>query len=352
METEDLVTSRATPDAKRGARLRWTAAAVLLALIAALAAASVLARFARGEILDTDRYVQTVAPLATDPTLQAGLVDRITDMIMVRLDVETLAAQALAELAADRPRIPPAIVGLAPVIGTQTRDFVHETAESVVTSDQFAELWVQANRQAHRGVVAVLTDDTRIPIDVDDSGAVSVPLGPIVDRVRAALLGRGFSLAERIPAVDASFVLFRSPRLVASRHWISLGDRLADVMPWATLLAAVGAVRVAPRSSRLRALSSTGVALVAAMTLLAVLITVARSAYLQALPAGILSRESATVVVDVLLEPLRTTVRTVFVLGVAVALAGFLLGSSRPAVAIRGFTAGMLTRTRRGGRPE
>ncbi|MEV0247533.1 hypothetical protein AB0H76_13155 [Nocardia sp. NPDC050712] len=338
----DLAASRATG----GARLRWTATAVLLVLVAILGTAAVLARFARGELLDTDRYVQTVAPLATDPAVQAGLADRITDAIMERLDVETLAAQALAELAADRPRIPPAVIGLAPVIGTQARDFVHDTAESVVTSEQFGDLWVQVNRQAHRRLAAVLAGDAPAALSADDSGAVSVSLAPMIERVRTALLARGFTLAEQVPAIDKSFVVFRSPELVEARRWVALGDRVAGVLPWVTLLAAVGAVLVAPKGRRLRALSWVGVVMVAAMALLAVAIAVARSAYLQALPAGVLSRESATVVIDALLVPLRNTLRAVFVLAVVTALVGFLLGPARLAVAIRGSISGMFGRAR------
>ncbi|MDJ0109262.1 hypothetical protein QM646_22755, partial [Rhodococcus erythropolis] len=43
--------------------LRWTAVAILLVLVALLAVLSVTTRFTRSQILDTDRYVSTVAPL-------------------------------------------------------------------------------------------------------------------------------------------------------------------------------------------------------------------------------------------------------------------------------------------------
>jgi hypothetical protein len=49
---------------------RWTGVVLLLILTAVLIIGSVTTRFVRGQIFDTDRYVTTVAPLATDPAIQ------------------------------------------------------------------------------------------------------------------------------------------------------------------------------------------------------------------------------------------------------------------------------------------
>ncbi len=129
--------------------LRWTGAAVLLVLVAVLSFSAVLARYAHNEVLDTDRYVRTMSSLGSDPVLQAELTDQITDEIVTRLDVEAVTADALRSIADDAARVPPAVVGLAPVIADQAESFVHRTVESVVASDQFEALWIQANEQAH-----------------------------------------------------------------------------------------------------------------------------------------------------------------------------------------------------------
>src|SRR5690606_30802722 len=110
-------------------RWRWAAVTVLSVLIAALAITSVLSRYARSGILDTDRCVATVAPLATDPALQNAVTAKITDAIVERVDVERMTADALAAItesvpaAQNRPRLDRAIEGLAPVIGQQAREF-------------------------------------------------------------------------------------------------------------------------------------------------------------------------------------------------------------------------------------
>ncbi|MFD0364970.1 hypothetical protein ACFQZZ_26330 [Nocardia sp. GCM10030253] len=316
--------------------LRWTAAVLLLILLAVLAFSTVLARFTRSELLDTDRYVQTVTPLGSNPVLQGELADQITNEIMTRLDVEKVTAEALKSITEDAPRVPPAVVGLAPVIGEQAQSFVHKTVESFVSSDEFEALWIQANREAHQELVALLTGKTRAAIQISDQGTVSISLTPIIGRVRTELTERGFAFADNIPEIDKSFVLLHSPDLVKAQRATSALEKASDVLPWLTLLVAAAVVWVAPKGARRRAFSLVGVSLAVAMALLAVAISVGRSVYLGAVPADILAPQAAAVLIETLLVPLRTTLRAVFVLAVVIAVLGYLIGPSGSAVAIRG----------------
>ncbi|AOW93716.1 hypothetical protein BFN03_16550 [Rhodococcus sp. WMMA185] len=316
--------------------LRWTATALLLVLVAALGFAAVLAQFTRGEVLDTDRYVQTVAPLSSNQVLQDELADQVTDELMTRLDVENVTAEALVSITENAERVPDVVVGLAPVIADQARSFVRNTVGSFVASDEFEALWIQANRAAHESLVAVLTGDTRAALEISDEGTVSISLAPIIDRARTILTERGFTFADNIPAIDKSFVLFESPELVRAQRVTSALDTAAGVLPWLTLLAAVGAVWVSPKGRRRKAVVLVGVSLAIAMALLAAAIAIGRSVYLGAVPADVLSPQAAAELIDILLVPLRTTVRAVFALAVVIAIVGYVTGSSDSAVAVRG----------------
>ncbi|MEU0539067.1 hypothetical protein ABZ319_04295 [Nocardia sp. NPDC005978] len=329
---------RGSVDGPRSGRswIRWTATVILLIFVVVLGISAVLARFVRGELLDTDRYVQTVTPLSSDPVIQDGLADRVTAAIMDRIDVQAVTAQALTAITDSAPRVPAAVIGLAPVVEEQAEHFVHETAESVLASDAFDTLWIQANRQAHQKFVTVMRGDGPAAIAMDEDGFVRIELGPIVDRVRVALVDKGFAFADRVPEINGSYVLFQSEELVTAQRYVSMLDRAAGILPWATVLAAACAIWAAPRGARRRVFTWVGAALVAAMALLAVALGIGRSAYLDAVPANVLSGPAAATLIDAVLEPLRTTLRAVLVLGVVIAAAGFLTGSSRTAVAIRG----------------
>ncbi|QCB51631.1 hypothetical protein E5720_18700 [Rhodococcus sp. PAMC28707] len=332
---EELTPAAVTRTRAGHSTARWIAAILLLVLVAVLGFSAVLARFTRSEVLDADRYVETVTPLGSNPVLQGELADQITNEIMTRLDVESITAEALTSITENAPRVPPAVVGLAPVIADQAESFVHKTVESLVSSDEFETLWIKANREAHQALTAVLTGNTRAAVGVSDEGTVSISLAPIIDKVRAKLTERGFAFAEKIPSIDKSFVLFQAPDLVKAQRVTSLLDKASGVLPWLTLLAAVGAVWVSPKGMRRRAGALVGVSLAVAMALLAVAISIGRLLYLDAVPADVLSPQAATVLIDTLLVPLETTLRAVFVLAVVIAIVGYLTGSSGSAVAVR-----------------
>src|SRR5918997_4515593 len=86
-------------------RLAWRGTArrasvvSLLLLGCGLAVLSVLAIWLRVTLLDTDRYVDTVAPIAAQPSVQRAVADRLDTAITTRIDFEGLARQALPDRA-------------------------------------------------------------------------------------------------------------------------------------------------------------------------------------------------------------------------------------------------------------
>src|SRR5262249_51750423 len=112
--------------------LRWTGAAVLIVLSALLIVASVAARVARSAGLNTDRYVDTVAPLASDPGPQAAITTRVTDAVIAKADLP-----ARINNLAGTVNIPgaQAAAGLAgPALSNFLEGQVHKVVDGFVTS--------------------------------------------------------------------------------------------------------------------------------------------------------------------------------------------------------------------------
>ena len=65
-------------------------------------------------------------------------------------------------------------------------------------SDEFETAWVEANRQAHTQLVAVLTGKDTDMVEISNN-AVSINLASVIDTVKQRLIERGFTLAERCP---------------------------------------------------------------------------------------------------------------------------------------------------------
>jgi len=192
---------RVEPGARRGPSCagrsaRWMVSVALVVLASLLTVVTVVARYVRSEVLDTDRYVETVSPLAGEPAVQDAVADQVTQEIVTRLDVESVAEDALGRLT--QLGAPEVITGLAAPLADQVESFTQDHVDEFLRSDEFAQLWDDANRRAHDAVVAVLTGESTDAVSVDD-GAVTIDLGVVVSRVRDRLVDRGLSLASNIP---------------------------------------------------------------------------------------------------------------------------------------------------------
>src|SRR3954469_16294652 len=82
-----------------GSRLRSASSAFLLILGCGLAVLSLVAIWLRVTLLDTDRYVSTVAPIAADPAVQNAVAKQIDNAIFTRVDFSSLAQQVLPDRA-------------------------------------------------------------------------------------------------------------------------------------------------------------------------------------------------------------------------------------------------------------
>lgn len=327
----------------RSHRLRFAATIALLILTGVLVLGTVTARYVHAELLDTDRYVATVAPLASEPAIQDAITDLVTTAILAQLDVTALSTDLTEAIIGDRPaadaspRVRAALASLPVLLTAQTESLVRDTTASVVRGDRFAQLWTTANRTAHTAVSGVLTGEG--PLDVDAEGTVRVPLDQIAAEVRTRLHDRDFTLADEIPTPQVEFVVFEDPRIAQAQRLTRLLDRADTVLPLAALLTAVAAIALAPTHRRRQAVLLLGVVLHATMLLLALALVAGRHRYLDTVP---LDPAAARVVFDTVVAPLRVGLRAVAVLGLVLIVGAFLAGPSRFAAAVRAYAATVL----------
>jgi hypothetical protein len=310
--------------------LRWVAVGVLIVLAAHLTIVAVVARYARGQVLDTDKYVVTVAPVGRDPAVQRAISARVSDAVLDQIDVREVTQQALdklTELGA------PEIVGsLAVPLANQVESYVRSQVDQFVHSDKFLELWDDANRRAHSRVVAVLTGRGRGAVQIEQ-GQVTLDLATMIETVKQRLVDRGFGLADRIPEVHRTFVLVDSDQLLRAQRAVRLLDRVATVMPFVVIGLVVAAVFVAPNRRRGLLLAALGVA--GGMVLLALILALARNWFLDNARPENMTPQEAVGVIRTVLDPLRIAMRAVLALALVIALAAFLTGPSGVAVWVR-----------------
>jgi hypothetical protein len=328
-----------TPGDRRG-WWRPVVAGILIAVAALLAPVSVVANWARGEIEDTDQYVETVTPLASDPAVQNAIATRIEDEIFSRVDIDAITEDAVDAISAqDIPaRAAATLQAVSGPLAGAIKSFISDQIQAFVESDRFEQLWINANRDAHQAMVAVLTGEGTGNVDVSD-GAVSINIGQLVGEVKQDLVDRGFGIADRIPDVTATYTVFQSDDLTKAQDAFRLLDGVATWLPLVGVVLLATAVMVA--RDRRRALLAVGLAIAGSMLLLGALLNLARPVYLDAIPANA-STDAAAAVYDQLVGFIRVALRAVLVVALTLVVAMWLLAPhGSGAAARRGLVRGI-----------
>ena len=314
---------------------RAFAATVLIVIACLLAPVSVLSVWASTVVSQTDRYVETVAPVADDPGVQSAIADEVTAAIMENLEVAEVTGQALETLAGQEnmpPRVADALPALAVPLTRGIEDFTRTQTGNFVASPQFETVWAEVNRVAHTQVVKLLEGNAGGAITAEDN-QITLNLAPVIEEVKARLVDQGFALAANVPTVDRSFVLVESSGIGQAQRFYSVLNALGVWLPFVAMALLAAGVLLAQDRRRALLRGSLGVA--AAVIALGVGLTLVRVLYVETTPADFLSAESAGNVFDILIRFLRTGIRATALLGLLVALAAFLTGPSAAAVRTR-----------------
>lgn len=317
---------------RRGGWIRSAAVVVLFALGFALVPVAGLAVWARNTLLDTDRYVETVAPLSDDPQVIDSVSGRVTDAIFERIDVE-------GELEAN---LPPRLAFAAGPIASQIESTTNDLVVRALETDQFDTLWREVNRQTSEALVAYVENEPSEVVVISD-GQLILELGPILDAVKSRLLEQGVAIAQKIPSTDASVPLPVGDvsYLEDLRSGMRLLKALAFVLPWIAALCFLGAVLLS--RDRRRGIVWTGLLLAGAALLVGLALGFGRQAYLDAAVAGGADLGTAQSVFDTLVRFLRNGIRVIFFLGLLVAFGAAISGPSSWATRTRELTGSLFT---------
>lgn len=299
--------------ARRGNRWRRAAAWVLLVVSCILAVVSVLVVFVRNEVLDTDSYVATVTPLASDPAIQAAVASKVSHRLVTHTDLQQRVQAAL----------PPKAGFLAAPITSGVASATDQITLKVVQSDRFQKFWVGANRRAHSQVVALLTGSTDKALQANN-GQVVLDLSQVETQVKQALDARGITVFDKVPTKGSTLVLFRSTQLTKIQRLVRFLDHLAVVLPILTLAGFVGVVLLG--RDRRKGLVRASVGLSVSMAVVLVVAAVVRNQYLSSLRPE-QSKGASAAVFDAIGALLLDSVRTILIVAVLVAVGAMAAGN-------------------------
>ena len=301
------------PDAKR--RWKRIGSWVLIVVACILAVVSVFVVFVRNEVLDTDTYVSTVTPLASDPAIQTAVAKRVSDKLISEVHLDQKVKRALPRRAGF----------LVTPITDAVQNATNEVALKLVESPKFQKLWVEVNRRGHKQVVALLTGSKEGAFQSND-GKVTVDLSQIGATLRKDLDRRGITVFDKVPRANApTLVLFQSTQLVRIQGLTRFLNRLYVLLPIVTLL--LFAAGIALTANRRRGLVRAATGLALSMALVLVISSVARNHYLTSLSPS-QSKPAASAVIDAISASLLDTVRIIFIVGAVIAIVGVIFGNA------------------------
>jgi hypothetical protein len=305
--------------------LRATAVVLLIALGGVCITASVPAIWGRNLVLNTDRYVETLKPLANDPGVQQAIVKAVDQQFAANVDIGATLNEALP---------PRAAAVLSGPLQTAASSLVDTVATRFVKSKFFAALWEQMNRVAHTGLVAILEGKG------DRSGALSISngilylnLAPVVTAIKARLVQAGLAVAANVPAVGATIAIMKVEGLTKAQSAVRTLDRTAHWLPALALLCFTGGVLTSRR--RRRAVITSALVTAGGMMLIAAGVLIGRRIYLDSLPLKYLTADDAGRVFDTVVRFLRDGLRLVFVVAILLSVLMWLTGRSRQAQSTR-----------------
>ena len=255
----------APDEPERRKRNGWRAflSALCIVIASILVPVSVVAAWARVELVDPDQFVSTFGPLVDDPEVQAMLIDQVTTAVNEQVDIATITNDLFDGI--EQLDLPPralAAIDLlrAPAI-QGVEGLIDQTVTRVVESEQFEDVWDGAVRASHRGLVAAATGGTSGAVVITDEGVVGIQLGPIVAEVKQRLVDRGVGFASAIPEVNRTIVVAQSDSLATIRVVYSLAVTLGWWLPVIALILFAAGIAFARRKSTAVLGSGIGLAL-------------------------------------------------------------------------------------------
>jgi hypothetical protein len=337
-----------TTEVKRVGR-RWRR--LLVVVLAVLSCLSILVStvgvWAHRTLLNTDSWVNAVAPLASNPAVTSAVSKEVTAQVLQTIDVEQVAQEALP----DKAKF------LAAPLSTGVEQFVGRAVDELLKTEQFQEFWVNANRKIHPVVVDVLRGDTKRVLTAD--GTVQLNLLPLIgkaltfvqskapglfgsagtipdisvdtppDQARAELSA---ALGRPLPDTFGTVTVFQSDKLKAAQDAVTMFDNLVIAMLIVTVLLVVATIVLA--LDRRRIIIGLSLGTVFAIAVASVVIGAIKSQVLD-LIVDPDSRLAASDTISALVSRLHLLTDALVAIGLAVALIAFLTGPSRPATAIR-----------------
>ncbi len=305
-------------------------ALILFILAVVLTIPATIGQWGHQTLMDEDRYIETVGPLASSPEVQEAVADAVKDAVLDRIDTKDNVDKLLTGLFPDQP----ILQNLSAPIAAGINSGISSLIDRFVASDQFQELWLKLNIALQRGIVAILQGNDSGPIQLQGDEVV-LDISSLLNDVQTYLVDQGISIAANvpIPETDRQIVLVEAPVLAQVRTIYSITSPVLSFLP--ALVAALFALSIWLARRRARMIVASGIALLLSGLAITQAVNAGGEAFVNQL-AGSVFAPASSVLWDTLFSYLLQDGHAIALLGVIVIVAGWLAGRTSSARWVRG----------------
>lgn len=311
---------RSRPQTGTGRGVASRALAVLLVAIGlVLTPISIVTTYANYEVLNTERFVATFAPLADNTTVRENLISTTTSTVVSALELDDLTARVdggISNLGLPE-RATTALSQLSGAAAQRVENLIQSAIRTTIESDQFATIWQRTLRTTHTQLMATLKADRNALITIASTGAIELDLRPIIETVAQRLVDNGVIVEGAIPDIDRTVTLMRVDGLGRVPEITRAVRGCGYWLPLVAFAFLAAGVLVARRKRR--ALIVTALAVSCVMGVLGVALLLGKPWAVSAASTGVLSAETAGEIYDTAVATLALMVALAGVLGLAIA---------------------------------
>jgi len=236
---------------------------VLIVLASIAVSLATLAIGVQQLVLNTDRWVATVGPLATDSDVQSSIANAAATQVLGAIDVQGRVQS-----------LPGPIQRLVAPAESGIDSFVNEQALNIARSGQFATAWTSVNRTVHQALVELLRGDTQAsPVLRVSNGELQLDILALVPGLEQRLQQLPVNPLAAAPADFGYVSLAAASGLVRAQQAVQLIDRGTLLLVLAAIGLILGSLVISPDRRRTTLRLALGVAiglLVLGVALLAV----------------------------------------------------------------------------------
>lgn len=216
-------------------------------------------------LTDTDQFLSTVEPLASDPHVIDTIAQTVTAALMKNADLDGFVDNYVPE-------------GLQPLTGKLTEavpKLIYEVTVRLLSTERFQQIWTSLAGDLQQATISALEGNADGPVSEQD-GQIVLDVGEVIEEVKQSLVDQGLTGFADQPTPDAAdrqIVLMNAEQVDQAQRIYLLTKPAASFLIFVSIGLFVLAALVAHQ--RLRMLAYVGLGCIVGAVLLRIGLAVA-----------------------------------------------------------------------------